>query len=96
MSKISIFKSLAEKDIRDEELDDIEEYDLEEYYDELMEDIKEDLEDLREIAKQLGLKNAVTAPLNDVMSTIGSIDDDIKEALQNDTKIADEENEGKW
>lgn len=91
---INTFKRIAEAEARDTDIEDVEEYDLEEYYEELMEDIKEDLEELREIMKQLGLKNEIAAPINEIFTTIGSIDDVIRESLaeNNDT----EENEGKW
>ena len=95
---LSTFRKLAEADARDTDIEDVEEYDLAEYYEELMEDIKEDLEDLRDIAKQAGLKNNITSQINDIFTTIGNIDDAIGaelEAMDNDDE-ADEENEGKW
>jgi len=92
------FKNIAEADIRDEDIKDVEEFEMAEYYEDLMVDIQEDLEDLREIMKMLGLKNEVASPLNEVNTTIGNIDDIIREEIKNYGFNAEEaeENDGKW
>lgn len=62
---------------------DVEEYDLEDYYTDLIDDINEDLEELRDIAKQVGVNNEAISIIKDIIINIGNINDNIQNIISN-------------